>query len=87
MITRTVKYTEVTYAILKEDLTVEKITVKIPGKNDEKTALKYIKKNIDVNAVKVISLKSADVLTAMSEETWLKYCQVVTDRYVKVADR
>ena len=87
MITRTVKYTNIVYAVISDDLTVEKKAVKVPGKFDIASGLKYVQKKVDKNAVKVVSVDSADVLTAMDEETWLKYAKVVESRYVKVEDR
>ena len=86
MITRTVKYTKVIIAVLAEDLTVSKVEKTIPGKLDAKQAAKYLTKN-NVDFAKVLSVESADILTAMDEETWLKYAKPVTERYVKVADR
>ena len=87
MITRTVKYTSIVYAVISDDLTVEKRTVKVPGKFDMASGLKYLQKKVDKNAVKVVSVDPADVLTAMDEETWLKYAKIVENRYIKVEDR
>lgn len=86
MITRTVKYTNVVFVVLGEDLSVTKVEKTIPGKHDTKSAEKYFKKN-SIEYAKILSVESADVLTAMDEETWLKYAKPVTERYVKVADR
>lgn len=86
MITRTVKYSHVLYAVIADDLTVTKVEKTVPGKFDTKTIEKYFKKN-NIEYAKIISVDSADILTAMDEETWLKYAKPVTDRYVKVADR
>lgn len=86
MITRTVKYTKVVVAVLKDDLTVEKVERTIPGKFDAKGAAKYLTKN-NIDFAKVLSVESADILTGMSEEDWLKYCKPIDSRYVKVEDR
>ena len=65
---------------------MEKEEKTIPGKLDISGVEKYLRKN-KVDFAKVLSVESADILTGMSEEDWLKYCKPIDSRYVKVENR
>ena len=80
-ITRTIATTKAT--VLTVDCVSAEITnstIDIPGKVDEKSALKYAKKNLendDLKVVKIVSIKTDAKLYAMDEETFIANAECI----------